>query len=269
MADAETFQIPLEVAQDYESRFVPALFADWAPHTVTAADLGPGDSLLDVACGTGIVSRTAHAVVGPSGRVVGLDRNEAMLTVARTVCPAGIGFRIGDAEDLPFADDEFDAATCQMAAMFFADRVAAFAELARVVRPAGAVVVMVPARLEDQPAYRPLVELAAGLAGPEAVDMLSAYWVAGDLDALTEEFTSAGLAVVATRTRTGTARFASLDEFVAVEVEATPVRARLSDEQYDALRVEAGRELADFATADGRAEIPLVGHLVVGRPARG
>ena len=49
----ETFQLSVEAAEVYESRFVPALFADWAPHLVEAAGVAPGQAVLDVACGTG------------------------------------------------------------------------------------------------------------------------------------------------------------------------------------------------------------------------
>jgi hypothetical protein len=125
---------------------------------------------------------------------------------------------------------------------------------------------MVPSSLEAQPAYKRLVDLAADHAGPEAVAMLSAYWACGDLDELLHTVRAAGLDVLSTRTRMGTARFASIDEFVAVEVESTPVRERLTDDEYDTLRREANTVLADFTAADGTAEIPIEGHLVAGRP---
>ena len=266
MSETETFQIPLETAELYETKFVPALFADWAPHVVATADVSRGQSVLDVACGTGIVARTALPRVGTEGRVVGVDLNPAMLTVAERVCP-GIELHTGDVAALPFEDDTFDAVLCQMALMFFPDPVAAAREMRRVARPGGTVVIMVPSSLEAQPAYRPLVDLAAQHAGPEAVAMLSAYWTCGDLDELLDTHDRAGLEVVSTRTRMGTARFGSIDEFVAVEVESTPVRERLTDDEYDALRREANDVLGGFTDADGAARIPIEGHLVASRPA--
>src|SRR5688572_12798384 len=120
MSSPETFQIPLEAAEIYESRFVPALFADWAAHVVEMGDLSAGQSVLDVACGTGIVARIATGRVGPGGRVVGVDLNEAMLTVAARVCP-GVDLRQADVTSLPFENGTFDAVLCQMALMFFPD----------------------------------------------------------------------------------------------------------------------------------------------------
>ena len=266
MSTPETFQIPLETAEIYESKFVPALFADWAPHVVETGDVAAGQSVLDVACGTGIVARTAAERVGLSGRVVGVDLNKAMLTVAERVCP-GVELRQADVTALPFEDGTFDVVLCQMALMFFPDPGAAIREMGRVVKPQGTVVIMVPSSLDAQPAYEPLVALAARHAGPEAVAMLSAYWACGDLDDLLRTVRAARLDVLSTRTRMGIARFASIDEFVSVEVESTPVRERLTNDEYDTLRREANSILQRFTTADGTAEIPIEGHLLAGRPS--
>ena len=83
----ETFDLSPEVAENYERTFVPAFFAQWAPLVCDAARLSPGARVLDVACGTGIVARTAVERVGPTAVVAGVDVNEAMLTVARRVAP--------------------------------------------------------------------------------------------------------------------------------------------------------------------------------------
>ena len=87
MEPAETFNVSTEVAEIYESAFVPAFFAQWAPILCEAAGVAHGQRVLDVACGTGIVARTAADLVAPGGSVVGVDVNEAMLTVARRVRP--------------------------------------------------------------------------------------------------------------------------------------------------------------------------------------
>jgi SAM-dependent methyltransferase len=268
----ESFRIPLEAAEVYEARFVPAIFAEWAPRLVDLAGVAPGWSVLDVACGTGIVARTVAPRVGRTGEVTGVDLNEAMLTVARRAAApsdaaADIAWRQGDVAELPFADAAFDAVLCQMALMFFPDRVRALAEMRRVVRPGGRVAVCVPAALDDQPAYRVLVEVASRHAGPEALSLLGAYWSCGDLAALADRCGAAGLAVVETVTETGTARFASTDDMVATEVEGSPLVDRITDEVYARIRDDAGTELAPFVTPAGAVEAPLVCHLVAATPA--
>jgi SAM-dependent methyltransferase len=254
------------VAETYEATFVPAIFAEWASETLDAAAVGPGTQLLDVGCGTGIVARTAADVVGPSGTVTGVDLNEAMLTVAARIRPA-IDWRQGDAAALPFDAEVFDAVTCQMAMMFFPDRRRALAEMGRVVRRHGTVAVVVPAMLDDQPAYRTFVDVAARRAGAEARSLLGTYWSCGDLDVLRADVTAAGLEIVSSRTHTGTARFASADAFVATEVEGSPLVERLDETTYAAIRAEVRTTMDHYRTADGRFEVPLVGHVVAARPA--
>jgi hypothetical protein len=63
----ETFQISASAAEIYESKFVPAIFGEWAPHLVEAAGVGPGQAVLDVACGTGVVARAAAGRMGGRG----------------------------------------------------------------------------------------------------------------------------------------------------------------------------------------------------------
>jgi SAM-dependent methyltransferase len=252
---SETFQIPLEAAEAYEEAFVPAFFSQWAPVLCDAAGVAAGQKVLDVACGTGIVARTAADVVG-APNVVGIDINEAMLTVAHRVRP-DIDWRPGDAGALPLPDLGFDAVLCQMALMFFPERVAALREMGRVTAAGGTVAVLVPSALDVQPAYGPLVDMAARHAGGQARSLLSTYFACGDLDELRSLFAAAGLRVTGTRGHVGTARFPSVDALVATEVESTPLRERISDDVYERIRLGAHEVLAAFTAADGSLEAPF------------
>lgn len=264
MTSTETFQLSLAAAEAYESKFVPALFAEWAPLVADAAGLTPGQTVLDVACGTGVAAREAAIRVGASGRVVAVDVNEAMLTVARRLS-SDIDWQTADACRLPFPDSSFDAVLCQAALMFFPDRAGAVREMGRVVKDGGAVTVQVWASLDSQPAYGRFVEVAVGHVGPAAADLLGSYWVMGDLDRLRALFAEAGLTVTATKTHVGTARFGSLQELVRIEVESTPLVDRITDEIYGLILADACEALAQFETPDGKAEVPIVGHVLTGR----
>jgi ubiquinone/menaquinone biosynthesis C-methylase UbiE len=112
MADTQTFHLSQDSAEAYEEVFVPALFEPWAQLLVGAAGIRAGDRVLDVACGTGIVARTAADRVGATGSVVGIDRNPAMLAVAERLRP-DIEWRQGDASGLPFLGRSFDVVLCQ------------------------------------------------------------------------------------------------------------------------------------------------------------
>jgi len=260
---SESFQIPIEAAEAYEAAFVPAFFAQWARILCEAARVAPGQKILDIACGTGIVARTAADLVGARS-VVGVDLNEAMLTVASRV-RADIDWRKGDAGALPLPDGSFDAVLCQMALMFFPDGAKALREMARVAAPGGTVAVLVPRSLGFQPAYGPFVDMAARHAGPEARSLLSTYFACGDLTHLTGLFEQADLPVTTTGTHLGTARFPSVDALVTTEVDSTPLGERITPEVYDQIRDGARNVLAPFTTADGSLEAPFEVHVVTAR----
>jgi SAM-dependent methyltransferase len=261
---AERFQLSLEAAEQYEAAFVPAIFAEWAPLTVAVAGVGPGQDVLDVACGTGIVARSVADRLDGAGTVTGVDLNPGMLTVARRVRP-DLTWQQGDVADLPFPDASFDSVLCQMALMFFPDRGAALREMTRVARTGGRVVLAVPAALDDQPAYRPFVEAAVRSAGADARTLLGAYWACGDLVELCDLMASAGLEVVDTWTHLGTARFDSPEQLAVTEVEGSPLAERITPAAYARLREDAVRVLQPWVQPDGSLSAPLRGHLVAGR----
>jgi len=264
MSTTETFQLSVESAEFYESRFVPAIFAEWAPLVVDAARIRPGQAVLDVACGTGVVARAVADRLAGDGTVTGLDLNPGMLAVARRVRP-DLDWRSGDVADLPFPDGTFDAVLCQMALMFFPDRPRALAEMARVTRRGGVVALVVPASLHEQPAYGPFVDMAARIAGPPAVSLLSTYWECGDLDELRWSMASAELDVIDARTYLGTARFGSPEELAVTEVEGSPLVERISGDEYRRIRDGAQDVLAPFTRPDGRVDAPLRGQVVAAR----
>ncbi len=117
----------------------------WRERAADLALLGPGSRVLDVATGTGDLAIELARRVAPGGEVVGSDFSEAMLARARTK-PKPVGaelrFEWGDALELPFADGTFDAATVGFGARNFSDLARGLAEMTRVVRPGGRVVVL-------------------------------------------------------------------------------------------------------------------------------
>jgi len=261
----ETFQLSAEMAEAYEAQFVPAFFSQWAPHLLDATGVSAGQRVLDVATGTGIVARSAADRVGPTGSVVGLDLNNAMLAVARRIQPE-IEWRQGDAAALPFGDAEFDIVLSQMALMFFPDPIEALREMRRVLRPAGTVGVLIPSGLAWNPPYQSFVDIVSRHAGPDARNLVTTYFSLGDLDRLVGLFNEAALRVTATSCPTGESRYGSIDEAVNVEIDSTPLGDRLDQGARERILADCRAAIAPYATASG-VVFPFECHLIVATPA--
>jgi demethylmenaquinone methyltransferase/2-methoxy-6-polyprenyl-1,4-benzoquinol methylase len=135
------------------------------------AGIEPG-RVLDVACGTGLVTRE---LVRRGCSVVGLDQSPDMLAEARRRLP-GVRFVAGEAERLPFADREFDALTFTYLLRYVDDRLATMRELARVVRPGGRIG-MVEFGVPSRPALRAAWRLWTRLGLPALGRLVSPAWV--------------------------------------------------------------------------------------------
>ncbi len=109
-----------------------------------AADLQPGETVLDVGCGTGSTTVQAARAVGTTGRVTGSDISPVMIDTARAESGlAGITWLVADAQTHDFGDGTLDAVISRFGVMFFPDPVAAFTNLARATRPGGRLVAAV------------------------------------------------------------------------------------------------------------------------------
>ena len=138
MTDTERLDLTGAPAEIYERHLVPRFFLPWARDLVHLVAPKPGERALDVACGTGAVTRLVAESVEPGGRVVGLDVNAGMLAVARlAVASPNVEWREASALELPFGNGSFDIVVCQQGLQFFPDRPLALRQMRRVLRPRG------------------------------------------------------------------------------------------------------------------------------------
>ncbi len=182
--------------------------ARWRRRAAQATELSPGDSVIDVACGTGKLALALAGIVGPFGRVEAVDLSTTMVARAAAEHRAlvQLRFRVANALELPFPDATFDAATIAFGLRNLSDFEAGFREMARVVRPGGRVVCLElslpPSRLWARAyhgTFRRIAPAAARLVGGHA----SAYeYLPASLDGfpsvedLAATMRSAGLADV-------------------------------------------------------------------------
>jgi len=206
-------------AETYESYMVPAIFAPWASRLLETAVPKPGERVLDLACGTGIVGRQAAKLVEPGGSVTGLDLNPNMLEVARAAAQregVEIDWREGRAEAMPFADGSLDVALCQFALMFFEEPQAAMEETRRVLDDRGRVALSVWQGLDWHPFYQTLHEVIERRAGISALQQIFAM---GDDAELRRLLTGSGFRDVQIESSSLVSRFPDPQGFLAGEID--------------------------------------------------
>ena len=127
------------IPENYDRYLGRVLFDPYAADLVARLDLPESAAVLELACGTGIVTRRLRDRLGPTARLVVTDLNEAMLDyAARKLGPeATVEWKQADATELPFDDQSFEAVVCQFGMMFFPDKERALRETYRVLKPGG------------------------------------------------------------------------------------------------------------------------------------
>ncbi len=253
-------QQQIDAAKAYEALFVPALFGQWATQVADTAQIQLGQRVLDVACGTGVLSREVLSRVSSKGTVAGLDANSGMLAIAGEIAP-GVDWTQGVAEALPYPDNSFDTVVSQFGLMFFPDRAQAIAEMLRVLVPGGRLVVAVWDCLENIPAYAALVALLERQAGTRAADALRAPFVLGNRQLLANLFVNAGVTPADITAYPGSAQFASLSAMVEAELRGwLPVMGVvLAEQQMAGILQQAQTVLGPYVTAEGRLVFAIAG----------
>lgn len=134
----------------YEAYLVPMIFEPYAHDLAQRLRTVPATRVLEIAAGTGVVTRSLAAAMPPDARIVATDLNQAMLDHANTIgTPRAVEWRQADAMALPFGDASFDVVVCQFGVMFFPERPRGYAEALRVLAPGGTFVFNAWDRLED------------------------------------------------------------------------------------------------------------------------
>jgi len=271
-------EIGRDGAESYERDLVPAMFAPWASALIALAAVGPGDRVLDVACGTGVVTRLAAATVGRAGRVVGLDSAAAMLAVAAAAAAATSRHPAGGAEGaeiewleanalaIPLPDAAVDVVLCQHGLQQFPDPPTALREMRRVLAPGGRLAVGVWSRIEANPGMAALAAALERRVSPEAAANRRRPFALGDAALLGDLLRTAGFREVDVHTLTETARFRSPELLVEAQLAATPLAtlgAITAETRADIAR-DVRAALAPYLDGDALAA-PMEIHVGLGR----
>jgi ubiquinone/menaquinone biosynthesis C-methylase UbiE len=249
----------------YEYGLVPAIFGPWSTKTLALAVPNEGDSVLDVACGTGVVTRLAAQYVGTRGKVIGLDLNPGMIEVARSLpVPAGtsVDWEVGDAIKLPFPNATFDIVFCQGGLQFVPDRLVALREMYRVLRPDGRLALMVCQDIRYCPGFAILVEKLTSHIGWQAATLLRMPFSLGDMEELRSLMVNAGFQDVIIRPEMKMIRFPSPAKFVESLITGSSIVDQVDEKTMATLIAEASLELQPFVKND-KLSFPMGVHFAV------
>jgi SAM-dependent methyltransferase len=126
------------ISKLYETHLVPLIFEPYATDMVNRLAARALSDVLEIAAGTGVVTRALASVLPEQAAIIATDLNQAMLDQAAVVgTRRPVKWRQADAMELPFADGVFDAVVCQFGVMFFPEKSKAFSEARRVLKPGG------------------------------------------------------------------------------------------------------------------------------------
>jgi ubiquinone/menaquinone biosynthesis C-methylase UbiE len=262
-------QVSGNAAEVYERQLVPVMLAPWASTLIDLAEVHPGMHVLDVACGTGVVTRLAAERVGSTGRVVGLDINTAMLSVARQLGPIGgatVEWLEASALEIPLPDSSFDVVFCQHGLQQFPDRPTALREMRRVLVPSGRLALCVWSRIQGSPGMAALAEALERHVGAETGANRRAPFTLGDPVQLRALVGDAGFRDIDVRTMVETARFPSPEALVAYQLGATPLSTlgAVTEEAQQAVARDVRAALQPYLHG-GQLAVPMEAHFALAR----
>lgn len=255
------FQLAQRQATAYET-FTSVFMEGSARLLADGALIRPGDVVLDLACGTGLVARHAAALVRPDGRVVGADINAAMLEIARGAIDHGVEWVESPCDALPCDDDTFTHVLCQQGFQFFPDPLAAMREARRVLRPAGALVATVWATPGQNPYIENQLDLLAAVEPSLATSVQRATPAnADDFLRLTAE--SAGFHDIEVTMLEHDVDIADFAPWFLAQTGGTPwgpTLAALTEAGRQDLAAAMTARLEPFATPEGGHRLPFRSH---------
>lgn len=255
-------------ADNYQRYFVPAIGRPVALDLIEAADLQPGERVLDVACGTGVVTRMAAEKVGPSGTVAGLDLTPGMLETARAATPADLDIEWYEApaEAIPLDGNSFDVVLCQMGLQFFSDAVAALAEMRRVLRPGGRTLFTLPGPIPAP--FQVLERALSRYVGPEPAKFTSLVFSLHDPDQIGGLARAAGFADVEIGSRIKRLELPTPTEFLWQYASSTPIAAgleKVDQARRNALESDVGERWQKEFCEDGKLVVNVTMTTVTAR----
>jgi SAM-dependent methyltransferase len=210
------------------------MFEPYAVDLVRRVPMAAEPRVLELACGTGIVTGHLRSTLPAAATLMATDLNAAMLSYAREAVPlAGITWRTADAQALPFADESFDVVVCQFGIMFLPDAVRGFREAFRVLAPGGTLLANAWSSLDDNPAHGAMHDAMAAMFPDDPPRFLETPYGYHDPQRTLDDAAAGGFADVRLETVRMQTHASSALEFVTGMVHGTPLIRQLDERGAD------------------------------------
>ncbi|WP_170791670.1 class I SAM-dependent methyltransferase [Ruegeria lacuscaerulensis] len=259
---ADNFRLTKEAALKYDSHCVPAMFGPLAQATMEKVNLRNGAHIVDIACGTGALTREIAKTLSGKGRIVGVDLNETMIEVARANQPESdhtFEWHAADVCNIPYKDGSFDYAFIQQGLQFFPDKPAALTEVHRILRDQGQL--FLTCWRAVSPFNGALADALERHVGPDAATKAKAPFSFRDGDLISNLLTDAGFQISRQDALVLERRF----EDLRAQIMALPIEVDLrkaGDRIAEAVVAEVAAKLAQYDRS-GVLHVPQEAHLFV------
>lgn len=213
------------IPEYYDRHLGPRIFAGFAEDLARrVAFLAPSE-VLELAAGTGIVTRALRDALPDASKLVATDLNPPMLEVARSKFHGGeaVHFQPADASSLPFADASFDTLVCQFGVMFFPDKAASYGEVLRVLKPGGRYLFNVWDAWENNPFARIAHDVVAGFFPDDPPGFYRVPFGYCDKDLIAGSLDDAGFSDIDIETVEVTSAIPSAEDFASGLVYGNPL----------------------------------------------
>jgi ubiquinone/menaquinone biosynthesis C-methylase UbiE len=221
----------------YERYIVPAWMGAWTKTLIDSARVGPGDQVLDVACGTGIVARQSARLVGENGNVSGLDADQNMLLTAKSIADceglSTIEWHHGDAVGIPVETGKYSAVLCQQGLQFFSDRQQALKEIHRILIPGGRLALSIWRSIDRCPFLAILADVLGNYIGTEYTAAFYSSCSLSDREELRSLLSAAGFQDINIRLEVQVSRFPSVEEFIPGYISVFPFVQQIKEMSPD------------------------------------
>jgi SAM-dependent methyltransferase len=222
------------IPRHYDECLGPVMFEPYAADLARRVPPHGATRVLELACGTGVVTRRLRTALPESATLVATDLSEEMVSYAREAVPlAGIAWCTADAQALPFADESFDVVVCQFGIMFLPEAARGFGEADRVLAPGGRLLANTWLGLDENPAHRAVHEACRGMFPDNPPRFLETPYGYHDPERLRADAAAGGFAEVQLDTVRLRTRGPSALEFARGMVRGTPLCRQLTERGAD------------------------------------